>query len=469
MRFCRLIALLVGMTLGMALLAGPPDAAAASKKPSPITRLTASPGFGSGTVVFRWGSAGKNTDYFLLETALTPFNKSKKSSLPASGRHAKKFKLPAKSRSWTMSKAQAAAAGAPAGSAHYLYYRLFAVNKVGKKTYTKAYPHLMTVMPKGQAGSGVSGAAATGMRVASFNLLTAQLGTGKRAWLNRADRAAQDILTTGAGVVLLQETSPGRADGKNAAIGTVGRQTTTLVDRLKKRGGSKYDYAMVRATSYVAFNRPSGTQGARILYDKKRFKLLTACPEYTGKSNYNSSCSFALPVLSTDSETKRRRGAYALLESRSTGQRFWAISAHLDERRSSKKSTAARYNALRGAQASAIVSLTRKINTKKHPVIVGADLNTWQHDPSGYAGHDALVAAGFLDTKSAPSRVNVAYSTVNEFKTRLTKNGNGVGAHLDVVMVKGGEGNATRWVNLLKNPDANRASDHNLVYADFRI
>lgn len=469
MRFRRITALSVGLVVSGGMLAAPPAATAASRKPSAITTLTGSPGPGTGTVVFRWRSAGKNTDYFLLETGLSPFNKSKKSSLPTSGRHAKTFKLSAKARSWTMAKTQSAAAGAPAGSGNYLYYRISAVNKVGKKTYTKAYPHLKVVMPQGRGAVVTANKTTTTMRAATFNLLTAQLGTGNRAWLKRSDKAAQDIINTGAGIVLLQETSPGRADGKNAAIGTVGRQTTTLLDRLEKRAGSRYDYAMVRTTSYVAFDRLSGTQGSRILYDKKRFTLLSSCPEYTGKSSYNSSCSFALPILSSDSEAKRRRGAYGLFEDRSSGKRFWAISAHLDERRSTNKSAAAKYNKLRGTQSAAIAALVTRLNTKNYPVVLGADLNTWQHDPSGYAGHDVLVSNGFFDTRSAPSRANVAYSTVNEFKTTVPKNGNGVGAHLDVIMVKGGRGDAIRWVNMLKNPDSSRSSDHNLVYADVRI
>lgn len=465
MRLRRIAALSAGLLVVAGLLGPPPSAEAATKKPSAIKSVTAGPGSSPGTIVFRWSSAGKRTDYFVLETGLTAFSKSKKSPLPTAGRQARRFTIPARARSWTMSRAQAAAAGAPVGSANLLYYRLTAVNKVGKKTYSKAYPHLQTVMPRGLAPS----TAPTSVRVATFNLLTAQLGTGSRAWLSRADAVAQDILSTGAGVVLLQEASPGRADGRDAAIGTVGRQTTTLVDRLRSRGGPTYDYAMVRTTSYQNFNVPSGTQGTRILYDRKRFALLSSCPEYTGAASYHAACSFTLPMLAGDSESKRRRAAYALFESRATGQRFWAFSAHLDERHSANTTTGARYNALRGAQARAIVALANQVNTQRYPVVLGADINTWQNDGSGFAGHDALVAAGFQDTKAAASRVNVAYSTVNEFATTVPRQSSGLGSHLDVVMVKGGTGGAIRWVNLMRNPNPRRSSDHNLVYADIRI
>lgn len=461
----RVVALSTGLLVAAALLAPAPPADAATKKPSAIKSVTATPGTSPGTVVFRWSSAGKRTDYFVLETALTAFSKDKKSALPTSGRQARTFTISARARAWTMSRAQSAAAGAPVGSGNHLYFRLTAVNKVGKKTYTKAYPYLRTAQPRGLPVSTTG----TAVRVATFNLLTAQLGTGNHAWLSRSDAAARDILSSGSGLVLLQEASPGRADGRNAAIGTVGRQTTTLVDQLRRRGGSAYDYAMVRTTSYQNFALPSGTQGTRILYDRKRFTLLSSCPEYTGGASYHSACSFTLPIAAGDGEAKRRRAAYALFESRATGQRFWAVSAHLDERHSTSKTAAARYNSLRAAQSRTIVALANKVNTARYPVILGADLNTWQNDKPGYAGHDVLVAAGYRDAKAAATRVNLAYSTVNEFKTTVPRQSSGLGSHLDVVMVKGGRGEASRWVNQLKNPNSHRSSDHNLVYADVRI
>ena len=63
---------------------------------------------------------------------MTAFSKSSSSSLPTSGRNAKTFIIGAKDRSYTLTAAQAASAGAPLGSANYLYYRLFAVNRRGR-------------------------------------------------------------------------------------------------------------------------------------------------------------------------------------------------------------------------------------------------------------------------------------------------------------------------------------------------
>ena len=466
MRLSRLIAPSVGLLLTVGLLSAPPPANAANRTPSAITSLTAKPGSRPGTVVFRWKSAGKNTDYFLLETGLTAFSKSTKSRLPTSGRHAKTFKISAKSRSWTMSKARASSAGASLGSANLLYYRLFAVNTVGKKRIVKAYPRLQTVLPQTLGTSRKKG---TKLRVATFNVRTVKATKDKRNWLHRVDNVAKEILSSNAGVVLLQEISPGRADGKGGSTEKVGRQTTTLLSHLKKHGGKKHDYRMARTTSYLRPGLARGTQGGRVLYDNKRYRLVSSCPERTGKKTYHASCSFKLPILSTDSESKRRRGGYALLKSRATGKKFWAVSAHFDQRHSSNKTTGARYNALRGKQARAVLALVKRVNKKKYPVVFGADTNTWQNDKSGYTGHDVMVAAGFYDTAAARVRVNAAYTTSNGFDPTLRRNGYGVGSHLDVVMVKGGKGGADRWVNKLRNPDPRRPSDHNLVYADIKI
>ncbi|MFT4164124.1 MAG: hypothetical protein QM650_02660 [Microlunatus sp.] len=466
MRLRRLVALGIGPVLAVGLLSAPPPSYAASKRPSAITSLAAKPGSKPGTVTFRWKSAGKNTDYFVLETGLTAFSKSAASKLPASGRHAKTFKISARARSWTMSAAQTKSAGAPLGSGNYLYYRLTAVNKVGKKTVVKTYPRLQAAMPQALGTSRKKG---TKLRVATYNVLTVKKTKDKRNWLKRADRVAKEIVGSGAGVVLLQEVSPGRADGRSGSTAKVGRQTTTLLAHLRKQGGKKHDYRMARTTLYLKSGLPHGTQGGRVLYDNKRFKLLSSCPEKTGKKTYNASCSFKLPIRSVDGENKRRRGGYALLRSRATGKKFWVVSAHFDDRHGRNKAEAAQFNALRGKQARAVLDLVKRVNKKKYPVVFGADINTWQNDKSGYSGHDVMVAGGFYDTAAARIRINAGYTTSNGFVSKLKPHGQGVASHLDVVMVKGGKGGADRWVNKMRNPDSNRASDHNLVYADIKI
>ena len=83
------------------------------------------------------------------------------------------------------------------------------------------------------------------------------------------------------GIVSIQELGPGRADGKKVTVGTAARQTESLEKALSSVGAGKYKLA--RTTSYVKPGTSHGTQGARILYDTIRYRLISNCVEKTGK------------------------------------------------------------------------------------------------------------------------------------------------------------------------------------------
>ncbi len=156
-----------------------------------------------------------------------------------------------------------------------------------------------------------------------------------------------------------------------------------------------------------------------------------------GKSNYNPSCAFDLPVASGDSKKQRRSAAYAKFRDRSTGQQFWVVSVHLDNRHGSKAKDA-KFSRLRVAQAAAAVNRLARLNDTGLPVLFGGDINSWSTDRSRYAPHRYLVSKGFRDSVSAPGPINHLYPTVNHWRTTLKKTKNGV--RLDVVMVKGRAG-----------------------------
>ena len=151
----------------------------------------------------------------------------------------------------------------------------------------------------------------------------------------------------------IQELGPGRADGSKGTTTGHLRQTTSLERSLKSVIGDGR-YQLVRTTPYVKPGTNHGTQGTRILYDTRKFKLLSNCPEKTGSKNYNPSCSMNMPLRSSDSESLRRSAAYAKFADRKTGKRFWIVSVHLDDRHSGSLSTEKSYNALRGKQARAV-------------------------------------------------------------------------------------------------------------------
>ncbi len=303
------------------------------------------------------------------------------------------------------------------------------------------------------------------IRVATYNVRTARARGDKRNWLARVDDVARDIVAGRPAVVLLQELGPGRADGKKAKIKGAARQTTSLTANLAKLGGQRYK--LVRSTSYVKPGTSHGTQGARILYDTSRVTLLSNCPETTGKKAWNASCSFDLPVAAGDGKSHRRSAAFAKFRDKRTGEGFWVVSTHFDNRHGSKAKDA-KMSRLRVAQAAAVVSRMAKLNTSGLPVVFGADINSWESDRSGYAPHRYLVGKGYADTVYAPVRVNLGYPTVNHWKATLKKAKRGNGVRLDVVMVKGAA-RVLRWENQMQYRDSTRSSDHNMVLADIDL
>lgn len=308
--------------------------------------------------------------------------------------------------------------------------------------------------------------AGTAVRVATFNVRTARATQDKRSWLKRAPDVAREIMSRKPGIVALQELGPGRADGKKGTLKGHLRQTTSLTNTLRQQGGGQYK--LVRETSYFKSGTKHGTQGARILYDSSRYNLLTKCPELTGKSGWNTSCAFDLPVAPGDSLTKRRSATYAEFADRSTGKRFFVVSAHLDSRHSKNNTKEATYNRLRASQARTVIRKLAGVNPANRPVVFGGDINSWQTDRGKYAPQRSLVSAGYRDTSSASVRVNPAYTTVNHFDVTLKRSKRANGPRLDVIMVKSAR-SVTRYENKMAVVDRARPSDHNMGVADLRL
>ncbi|WP_375430067.1 hypothetical protein [uncultured Friedmanniella sp.] len=430
-------------------------ASASSARPKKFLNVTAEAE--PGKVTFRWQHDGASTTGYVLETALSPFSKTS-SSLPKKGRNDRVWAIPASARSFTLSGDQLVTAGAPAGSANHLYYRLFARNANGKGVAAeRAYPYLGAVMPKVAAANGQD------VRIASFNVRTARATDDARSWLVRRADIADEIITYAPEVTALQEIGPGRADGKVGSTTGHVRQTVSLLDTLKAKGASQYK--MVRTTPYVEPGKPTNTQGMRLLYDSTRVSLLSDCSEKTGKRNYSADCSFTLPLLPGDSESLRRRAAYAEFRDLASGKRFFVVSTHLDVRHDKNKKQEKIYNELRRDQMNTIITTMKKINTADRPIVVAGDMNSWQTITVGNGPHDALFADGFEDTAAAPKAVNLQYSTFNAFAKTLHLYPQGYGNRLDLIMTKGFAG-VTRFENVTKRTDTSRPSDHNMIVAD---
>lgn len=441
------LALVAGLTASVA-------PAEATATPSRITHVRAVPGPHTGQVTISWTQDGRHTTGYKIETGLTTFSKHLK-SMPRTGRSAKIFTVARSRHSVTLSAGQVAAAGAGVATGNHLYFRLYAVNG----NTSRAYPYLQAVMPKA-ATPKTSG---TAIRLGSFNVRTARATSDKRNWLHRAPDVARQIRDKNPGVMAIQELGPGRADGRTGKTKGHTRQTVSLLNNLKKVGAGKY--RLVRTTPYVKPGTTHNTQGARILYDSTRYRLVSSCPEKTGKHSYSSSCSLDLPLLSGDSKNKRRSAAYAAFENRRTGKRFWFASVHLDDRHSKSLAREKTYNALRGRQIKAVYSRIAGLNHKGRQVVIAGDVNSWQNNKAGNAPHDYLVSRGFYDTAAAQTRIKTAYTTINHFDRVLHPASQGYGVRIDVIMVRGANG-AKRFENVMKVVDSSRPSDHNMIISD---
>ena len=298
------------------------------------------------------------------------------------------------------------------------------------------------------------------MRVGTFNVRTARANDGG-SWLQRANDVAREIASRSPGVLAIQELGPGRADGSKGTTTGHLRQTVSLERSLRSVVGDSR-YQLVRTTPYVKPGTNHGTQGTRILYDTRKFKLLSHCPEKTGSKNYNPSCSMNLPLRTSDSESLRRSAAFAKFADRKTGKRFWIVSVHLDDRHSSSLSTERSYNALRGAQARAVYLKVNGLRKSGEKIIYAGDFNSWQTNRAGDAPREYLLGQGFRDAAAAAaSRINIKYPTVNHYQTTLSAKP----IRLDVVMIKGSK-RVLRYENVMKRVDSSRPSDHNLVISD---
>ncbi|MCU1537289.1 MAG: hypothetical protein JWP82_1640 [Humibacillus sp.] len=462
--------LAVASVAGLTSLAGvatAPRAEAAVSTPGAITSVSATPGPGAGQVTFTWAASGASTTAFVIETGLSTF-KVGDPVLPDHGRSSTTFTLSPSRRSVTLTAAQVASAGAPIASANHLYYRFKAVNVTASGTGVRAWPYLQNVA----VAPAVPATTGTPLRVATFNVRTATAATGVSPWTTRVTGIARTILRQQPGIVGLQELGIGRADGTSTPItaGTL-TQVRSLLDTLAAQGGARYQ--LVRSTRFVAPGTPEAIQGARILYDTSRYQLVSSCPERSDSlplstSSWSSSCSVVLPTLTGDDPWTTRRATYAVLADRTTGREFYVVSAHLDQRQSTSASTELTYERLRATQVRTVLARVDQLNTGHLPVVMTADLNTYQNNPVAYEAHDALVSAGYYDTGAATTRVNDRYTTMNHFACTLTVPGTGWGNRLDVVAVKGVSG-AARWENVMATTDCARPSDHNLLVADIRL
>jgi endonuclease/exonuclease/phosphatase family metal-dependent hydrolase len=398
--------------------------------PDAITSVSDDFGSQPGETTITWQAGGGYTDFYKIETALTPFAPNKP-GVPDHGRHSRVFTVPGDARSLTLTPAQTRDAGAGVGSGQHLFFRIKAVRKGEADSQSRAYGPLQFASIAGQ--DPVPNAAP--IRVASYNVHVASADVQGHSWATRAPLVAANIALQHPAIVAMQELVPGMwtnkdgGPGLDAALGSVGLGA----------------YTLTRDTPWDS-NNP---EDARILYDPNQVQMLSRC------DSTKPSCGITVPdggdVLVAP---------YALFQDRSSGQQFWFVSAHLTH------GNTATLDTLRGKQAQAIVNGMANLNTQHLPVILGGDLNSSQTSVGHDAPHQAFTGAGFYDSASATRQVHMQYNTMNGYESPEQPSNYGFGARLDAIMTLGMPG-ATRFEQVITGGPY--PSDHNLVVADLGL
>ncbi len=446
---------------------GPAQAAAT---PAQFGEVSATAGPGPGEVTFTWRHDGGDTTHYQLETATSQFSPSSSSSLPRVGRNQRLFTVDDSQRSLTLTASQVTDAGAAGGSGIHLLFRLYALNRSGGSETIRRYPNLQAVLPEPRVSSaaGTDGAPVGTLRAGTFNVRTARATSDDRTWLERRADVAKQIADHNPDVLAVQELGPGRADGKDGSTSssTAGtRQTLSLLDALTKINASRYK--LVRTTNYHKSGTTHGTQGMRILYNSTKVTPLLTCPEKTGSSSWNASCTIKLPILSGDSEKERVVAAYQKFKINASGAQFFFISVHLNSRHSSSASTEIKYSGLRAGQAKAALDGIAKINPSKLPVIIAGDTNSYQNLSSGDLVREQFGKLGYTDSASAPLRTNLKYQTYNGFEKTQAASGVGIASRLDGIFTRSAL--PLSYTNVTEVTDTERPSDHNLVVSNLQI
>lgn len=477
-RLTALLALALGAAGLTTATSLPADAATRVPAPMKIVSSTA-PGPAVGSVTVAWKpvkSAWKpRTTGFRIETATTQFSPYGK-SLPVHGKHSHVFTVGAAARKLVIPAGTMAKIGAPLASGNHLYVRVWSLDKKpGHPVRTYSDGKLHAVFPRGLASTGTG----EPVRMADWNvrIAGADAGTSHDWYTVRLPLVAQNIAAQAPGIVTIQEANPTSYAPYQSGADKVHTQLLTLLDRLN--ADTAGTYKLVRESYYANYMDSSNTktqQGERILYDSSKYTLLTDCPNTTGNLYYNTSCSIELPSTTPGDPVhanNKRWAGYAQFASKSTGQRFWVVSVHLDNVGGGKDSAAVQRGGddLRAAQVQAVLDRIDGLNTAHEPVLLAGDLNTFQNSksPHGYAAHDVLVRNGFYDTFAAATRSGYQYDTENDYGLNAKADISGIGARIDTIMTQGIAG-ADSWKHVrFRGADGAWPSDHDMIVATFKL
>ncbi|CAN5140697.1 hypothetical protein BH11ACT2_BH11ACT2_06400 [soil metagenome] len=340
----------------------------------------------------------------------------------------KTYKVSKKHTKYTIDATASRYNYAKPSSGNYIFVRVYAP-KTNGNLITSPAKAVRLNPPAAPAG-------AQQVKVATFNVRTADLDVPHHGWASRITPVADRINASGASVVALEEA--GTNLGKTTFRG--GYDIHWQFEDVERAAAPQYD--LVYSDEY-AKGANTGKEGTRILYD-------------TSKLSVVSSGFFAPSAVNK----YLRWVPWALFQDRSTGEQFYFIAAHLDNRADKGKSHT--YYNLRLKQIKKIIDVARDFRSAGHQVILAGDLNSNIYSKPDNGVDRKLMSAGFYDAYATANNVNSYHVTYNDFKKSKVN-----ASRTDYIMTFGRADlrGAYSYKNWISKSDGVYPSDHNMQSA----
>ena len=312
------------------------------------------------------------------------YYKVKTSSTPDMTQDVKSYKVAKSKTKLTIDASTKRYAYASPASGNYVFVRVYAVKKngkIGESPYKR-----VSLNPE------VPNPAAQRLTVATFNVRTADTEIPGHTWASRLPAVAQQINASGAQVVALQEAGANLGKTVTApGVYDIHWQFEDVDNAVDPR------YALVNGAEY-SLETDGGKEGTRILYDTTALKVV-------------DSGFFAPSAV----DKYLRWVPWAKFQSIATGETFFFISAHLDNRKDSGDST--ELYELRREQIGTIIDEARRFSATGFQVVLAGDLNSNIYSVPDNGVARKLLAAGFYDAYATNELVNPFRVTYNGFES----------------------------------------------------
>lgn len=268
------------------------------------------------------------------------------------------------------------------------YFRVRVITNGGGNL--SSYSPLIKGQTRTATGSSGSGTTGTGsgapLRVASYNVKCANCFANlpnEGTWYERRGAVVANLADQDLDVLGIQEASQGWLKDKDG--NTI---DLSQFEDLQQRLGSKYRLANTKRNNCVKSTTPTrcvyadqgASKGTKIIYNSSRVTLLDQ-----GSRRLSE-------VSSSDHE---RFVAWAILQQRSTGKKFFFANTHLEAKSDGAGQSA--YHEMRRLQAREVLAVIAAKNRQKLPVVVTGDFNSTKFRTPTNAPYNEILSGGLVD------------------------------------------------------------------------